>query len=412
MFVVDAGTTRAPVSFTRTGTTSVPVNTCPSVGDTMVRCPVLLGRASTVGKPAPEPAFEHEIMTMAVITIVAGHAIARHPLRTDKGKHMRRVPPVCRIILGMIVETAGSFTGRSLRAVCALLVISTVLAACASGASKPPSSGIAIVASFYPLAEAAQQVGGSLVSVGNLTAPGVEPHDLELTPHQIAAIDTADVVLYLGGGFQPAVEDALGDASGVAIDATASLRSLPVPSGEPDASLTADPHVWLDPTLYRQIVDGVRSALDQADPQHAETFDANAMAYDERLQALDGDFRSGLAHCQRTVIVTSHAAFGYLSARYGLTQEPISGLSPEAEPTAKRLADLAALVQRRGVTTIFTEELVSPKVAETLASETGVSTAVLNPLESLTPDEAAAGADYVSVMHDNLATLRTALGCT
>ncbi len=293
------------------------------------------------------------------------------------------------------------------------LVLAAPLAACSSRSDASDStSGVQIVASFYPLAEAAQQVGGSFVSVDNLTAPGVEPHDLELTPQQIEAIDTADLVLYLGGGFQPAVEDALGDATGTLIDASASLRNLPVPAGESDASLTADPHVWLDPTLYQQIVDEVRDALSQADPAHAQAFTTNARAYGRQLVQLDDEYRSGLAQCQRTLIVTSHAAFGYLSARYGLTQEPISGLSPDAEPTPQRLAELTDLVEREGVTTIFTEELVSPKVAETLANEAGVTTAVLNPLESLTPDEAAAGDDYVSVMRTDLATLRTALGCT
>jgi zinc transport system substrate-binding protein len=293
------------------------------------------------------------------------------------------------------------------------LVLVAPLPACSSRSdASDSSSGVQVVASFYPLAEAAQQVGGSFVTVDNLTAPGVEPHDLELTPHQIEAIDTADVVLYLGGGFQPAVEDALGDASGAVIDASASLRNLPVPVGESDASLTADPHVWLDPTLYQQIVNEVRDALSQADPDHAQAFASNAGAFDRQLGQLDGDYRSGLATCQRALIVTSHAAFGYLAARYGLTQDAISGLSPDAEPTPQRLASLKDLVEREGVTTIFTEELVSPKVAETLASETGTTTAVLNPLESLTPDEAAAAADYVWVMRDNLATLRTALGCT
>ncbi len=293
-----------------------------------------------------------------------------------------------------------------------LLVAGLVLAACSSRSDASDStSGVQIVASFYPLAEAAQQVGGSFVSVDNLTAPGVEPHDLELTPQQIEAIDTADLVLYLGGGFQPAVEDALGDATGTLIDASASLRNLPVPAGESDASLTADPHVWLDPTLYRQIVDEVRDTLSEADPAHAQAFTTNARAYGRQLGQLDDEYRSGLAQCQRTLIVTSHAAFGYLSARYGLTQEPISGLSPDAEPTPQRLAELTDLVEREGVTTIFTEELVSPKVAETLANEAGVTTAVLNPLESLTPDEVATGDDYVSVMRTNLATLRTALGC-
>jgi zinc transport system substrate-binding protein len=302
------------------------------------------------------------------------------------------------------------FERRRISLLVGLALLVPVLVACTSRSSSS-SDGVQVVASFYPLAEAAQQVGGSFVRVDNLTAPGVEPHDLELTPQQIEAIDTADVVVYLGGGFQPAVEDAIGDATGIVLDASAALRSLPVPSGETDASLSADPHVWLDPTLYRQIVEEVQGALDQADPAHAQAFGSNAKAYDQRLLQVDHDYRSGLADCQRALIVTSHAAFGYLATRYGLTQEPISGLSPDAEPTPRHLADIKALVEREGVTTIFTEELVSPKVAETLASETGTTTAVLNPLESLTPDEAAAGADYVSVMRDNLATLRSALGC-
>jgi zinc transport system substrate-binding protein len=268
-----------------------------------------------------------------------------------------------------------------------------------------------VVASFYPLAEAAERVGGSFVHVTNLTAPGVEPHDLELTADQIEAIDAADVVLYLGGGFQPAVEDAIGDATGIVVDASRSLRSRPVPAGESDASVTADPHVWLDPVLYEQIVEAARSALGQADPTHAQAFGANARHLDAELRGLDADYRSGLADCQRNIIVTSHAAFGYLSDRYGLIQVPITGLSPEAEPTPQHLANLKDLVERQGVTTIFTEELVSPKVAETLAQEVGAATAVLNPLESLTPEEIGAGSDYGSVMRENLSTLRAALAC-
>jgi zinc transport system substrate-binding protein len=292
---------------------------------------------------------------------------------------------------------------------CAALVVA-FLAGCSSDPSAS-SDAVRVVANFYPLAEAVQRVGADLVQVDNLTAPGVEPHDLELTPRQVEAIDAADLVVYLGGGFQPGVEDALGDASGATLDASATMRSLPVPSGEED-TLTADPHVWLDPERYREMVTEVRDALSAVDPANAATFRANAGAYERELDALDGDFRRGLADCARSLIVTSHAAFGYLAERYGLTQEAISGLSPDAEPTPQRIADLKTLVEREGVTTIFTEELVSPKVAETLASETGATTAVLNPLESLTPDEEAAGADYVSVMRDNLSILRGALGCS
>jgi zinc transport system substrate-binding protein len=270
---------------------------------------------------------------------------------------------------------------------------------CSSGRAQGQSGKVAVVAGFYPLAEAATKVGGTLVEVQNLTPPGVEPHDLELAPQQIADIQEADVVLYLGGGFAPAIEQAVAGASGVKVDL---LKGMPG---------TSDPHVWLDPVLYRRLVDTVAASLARAEPDAASTFRANAAAFDAQLETLDQEFSTGLTGCARTVIVTSHAAFGYLSARYGLTQEPIAGLSPDAEPSAQRLAELADLVERDGVTTIFTEELVSPKVADTLAQEVGVTTAVLNPLEGLTRQEVSAGEDYLSVMRANLKTLRAALGC-
>jgi zinc transport system substrate-binding protein len=239
----------------------------------------------------------------------------------------------------------------------------------------------------------------------------VEPHDLELAPNQLEAISTADVLLYLGGGFQPAVEDALSDAGGETVDVSAGLRTLPIPAGDAQASLSADPHVWLDPALYSQVVGAVEGALAKADPADASTFGSNARAFQGQLARLADEYRSGLSSCTRHVIVTTHAAFGYLALRYGLHQEAISGLSPDAEPSPGRLAQLKQLVERDGITTIFTESLVSPKVAETLAAETGATTAVLNPLESLTPQELDEGEDYPSVMRQNLVTLRTSLGC-
>lgn len=296
----------------------------------------------------------------------------------------------------------------------AVLALALLLALGASACSAPTSSTngkVSVVASFYPLAEAAERVGGSAAEVTDLTPPGVEPHDLELTPDQLEAITTADVVLYLGGGFQPAVQDALADAEGATVDVSAGLRSLSVPSGQSEPNLTADPHVWLDPVLYAQVAGKVEAALANARPSDAASFSRNAKAFEAQLSSLSDTFRSGLADCERNVIVTSHAAFGYLARRFGLRQEPISGLSPDAEPTPQHLADLQRLVERDGVTTIFTEVLVSPKVAETLASATGATTAVLDPLESLTPSELSAGDDYVSIMRQNLAKLRIALGC-
>lgn len=301
------------------------------------------------------------------------------------------------------------------RVVCAALVgasLASLLSGCSRSGSAAEVARVSVVASFYPLAEAASRVGGDLVSVQNLTPPGVEPHDLELAPDDIEAIATADVIVYLGGGFQPAVEDALAEAEhAVTVDALNAVATNAVPASEAEEGLTVDPHVWLDPARYEDIVRAVADALAKADPANEATYAANAEAYIAQIAALDEEFRAGLSDCERTTIVTSHEAFGYLADAYGLTQVGILGLSPEAEPDPRRLAELRDLVEREGVTTIFAEELVSPKVAETLASEAGVQVAVLNPIESLTDAQEKSGEDYLSLMRENLDTLRKALDC-
>jgi zinc transport system substrate-binding protein len=281
-----------------------------------------------------------------------------------------------------------------------------------SPSASPVAVALHIVAAFYPLQEAAQRVGGARVDITDLTAPGVEPHDLELTPDDVEAIATADVVLYLGQGFQPAIQDAVVDAEGTAVDLLAGFPTLPPAVGTDETGADVDPHVWLDPILYAALVGEVAQAFGEADPAHAAFYHANGDAFTRELAKLGGEFREGLRHCASNLIVTNHAAFGYLADAYGLQQEAISGLSPEAEPSADRLATLKDLVQRQGVTTIFTEELVSPKVAETLADEAGVGTAVLHTIEGLTQEEAAAGETYVSLMRKNLQTLEGALGCS
>jgi len=295
-----------------------------------------------------------------------------------------------------------------------VIVLAVGSAACAStgDASNGSDGEPRVVASFYPLAEAAEVVGGELVTVDNLTPPGVEPHDLELAPDDLEALVTADVVLYIGGGFQPAVEDGVDQSEGAVVDVLDSVGALrPPPEGE-DEELATDPHVWLDPKRYSNIVGAVAAAFADAAPESAAEFESNADAFRARLDTLSAEFADGLAACDSRIVVTNHAAFGYLADAYGLDQVAISGVSPEAEPDPAHLAELAELVEREGITTIFTEELTSPEVAEALADEAGVSTAVLNPLEGLTPEEADAGEDYVSVMRENLETLRVALGCT
>ena len=253
-----------------------------------------------------------------------------------------------------------------------------------------------MVAAFYPLAYAAERLGGPGFDVTNLTPPGAEPHDLELAPQEVARIQTASVVLYLSHGFQPAVSKAVEQAKGKKVDI---LSGLPLHAAE-EAGLTADPHVWLDPILFSRVVMRIGTSLGRS---------SSSLVAD--LHKLDRDYRRGLRDCKRHEVVTSHAAFGYLAARYGLQQVSITGLTPETEPTPKQLAHVIQVVQQTHATTVFFETLVSPRLADTVAREVGARTAVLDPIEGLTPAEKQRGDDYLTLMRRNLAALRKALTC-
>ncbi|MCA1727398.1 MAG: zinc ABC transporter substrate-binding protein [Actinobacteria bacterium] len=278
--------------------------------------------------------------------------------------------------------------------------VSLLLAGCPAG--RDDDGRVSVVASFYPLAEAARRVGGDLVTVADLTPAGAEPHDLEPTTDQVDAILDADLVVYLGSGFQPSLEQAVEGRDGPTLDALVQVT---------EAGERTDPHVWLDPRLMMQMVDAVSVELQHLDPANAEGFGHLASVFQGEIDRLDGRYRQRLSDCERDLVVTAHDAFGHLADRYQLRVESIAGISPEAEPDPERLAELADLVRDQGVTTIFTEELVSPDVAETLAREAGVRTEVLSPIESLTAAQQAEGEDYVSLMDANLQKLADALGC-
>jgi zinc transport system substrate-binding protein len=299
------------------------------------------------------------------------------------------------------------------RRIVALSGAAVLLAACGGSAGGSEDDGtIDVVASFYPLAEAADRIGDDLATVTNLTPPGVEPHDFELAPDNVEAVANADVVLYLGGGFQPALEEALDEAEdAIVLDALDVVPTEPPPPEEAEEGVTVDPHVWLDPSRFATIAERVATTFGEADEANAETYSANANAYATELRELDDAFRTGLSDCKRSTMVTAHAAFGYLADAYGLTQIPIAGVSPESEPDAQHLAELRDVVVEQGVTTIFTEELVSPDVAESLAREAGVEVDVLSTIEGLTEEQMADGEDYASLMNANLQALRRALGC-
>jgi len=293
------------------------------------------------------------------------------------------------------------------------------LSACSAYTDAPAASGdpgsakLQVAVAFYPFEFVVDRVGGDQVAVENLTAPGAEPHDLELTPQQVASLSTVDLVVYQSG-FQPAVDTAVQQAQPKQTIDTASFLTMMKASqdGADTGSSTSaeDPHTWLDPTNLAAIAEHVRDALSETDPSHAEAFAANATALVADLTALDQEFTDGLAQCQRTTFITSHAAFGYLAHRYHLEQVGIRGLEPDVEPTAARIAEVQQIARDEGVTTIFFETLVSPVVAESIARDLGLATDVLDPLEGLTDESR--GNDYLEVMRANLSALRTANSCS
>jgi zinc transport system substrate-binding protein len=277
----------------------------------------------------------------------------------------------------------------------ALLLLAPLVVACGSS----DSDGIRVEAAFYPFAYVVEQVGGSAVEVDSLTSPGVEPHDLELRPRQVGAVQTADLVVYQRH-FQAAVDDAV-DEAGRSDGTTIDVATLV------DAH---DPHTWLDPATMVKLTASVRDHLVRLDPDHAPTYRANADRLTAGLMTLDHDLRTGLAHCERDTIVTSHEAFGHLASRYGLTQVPIAGVDPSSEPSPAQLASISRLVEKQHVTTIFTEELVSPAIADAIARETGVRTATLDPIEGLSDDTS--DETYVTLMRRNLEAIRKANACS
>ncbi|MEV6813723.1 metal ABC transporter substrate-binding protein [Micromonospora sp. NPDC051296] len=319
-------------------------------------------------------------------------------------------------------------TPRALAATTATLFALAGVTACSTDGTPAGADPdrVDVVAGFYPLQFLAERIGGDAVAVTNLARPGAEPHDLELNPRQVGQISEASLVVFLHG-FQPAVDEAVEQNAGdrafdVAtvqplLDATAGGHDHDH-EGEEHAEEHADgggsdgakdPHVWLDPTRLATIGDQLAERLGTVDPDRAGEYTARAGALRTALEELDAEFTEGLKTCQRREIVVSHTAFGYLAQKYQLEQIAVTGLSPEDEPSAQRLAAAIEEARAHQATTIFFETLVSPKVAETIAREVGAQTAVLDPIEGLSTEN---GADYLSVMRTNLQTLRTALSCS
>ncbi|MFF1415204.1 metal ABC transporter substrate-binding protein [Streptomyces sp. NPDC058289] len=312
----------------------------------------------------------------------------------------------------------------------AVALAATALTACSgtAGAAGAKDGKLDVMASFYPMQFLAEQIGKDHVKVDTLTKPGVEPHDLEITPKQTAQLGEADVVLYLKT-LQPAVDKAVAQSGVKNIVDAATLTKLEVhgtsghdhgaEEGRPSEGAAdghdhshgeagEDPHVWLDPFKYAEIAKGVGAALEKSDPDHAADYKKNTDELVAKLGALDTEFKDGLKNTASKTFITTHSAFGYLSERYGLDQEGISGVDPESEPSPARMKELQTLAKQDNVSTVFFETLASDKTAKTLAADTGLKTDVLDPLEGIT--DKSQGADYFEVMRANLKNLQKALG--
>lgn len=309
----------------------------------------------------------------------------------------------------------------------AVALAATALTACSgtAGAAGAKDGKLDVMASFYPMQFLAEQIGKDHVKVDTLTKPGVEPHDLEITPKQTAQLGEADVVLYLKT-LQPAVDKAVAQSGVKNIVDAATLTKLEVhgTSGHDDHEHAAegegdghdhshseageDPHVWLDPVKYAEIAKGVGAALATSDPDHSADYQKNTDELVAKLGTLDTEFKDGLKNTASKTFITTHSAFGYLAERYGLDQEGISGVDPESEPSPARMKELQSLAKQDNVSTVFFETLASDKTAKTLATDTGLKTDVLDPLEGIT--DKSQGADYFEVMRANLKNLQKALG--
>ena len=310
-----------------------------------------------------------------------------------------------------------------LSAACSLMLVSCGDTNSTVNPGTDDSPSITVVASFYPIAEIVSRIGGTDINVIALTPPGEGAHDVQLTSKNLDTLSSANLVFYIGDGFQPDVEKAVSSlpSSVTAVDLLTSLELLPIvqqlsgTEGETDGEVLAsgkDPHVWLDPANMVAMSRTVADVLSQSSPSLSETFSSNASAYISELESLGAEIDTTLAACESRILVTSHRAFAYLAHRANLSQVAISGVNPEQEPTAKSLETIAAFAEKNKVNTIFFEVLLPKDLAATLAEKIGATAQVLDPIEGLTGDELAKGATYVSIQRENIRRIAQGLRCS
>jgi len=293
-----------------------------------------------------------------------------------------------------------------------ILLIAVIVFTIRIGFSKPTTSNkLQMIASFYPLYFFAQQIGGDKANVMNITPAAAEPHDYELTTQDVVRIDQSKMLILNGGKLEPwgdKIRDELQGSNVLIVTAGDGLADKQL---NESGQAIQDPHVWLDPILAKKEVVNIELGFEKIDPGDKAYYQANANKLEAELDQLNSEYANGLKNCQKKDFVTSHAAFGYLAAQYGINQVAISGVSPDEEPSSQKLAEIADLVKKEDIKIIFFESLVSPKLSQTIAQETGAAARVLDPIEGLTQADLNKGRNYLTVMKDNLSALETALQC-
>ncbi|MBA4701427.1 MAG: zinc ABC transporter substrate-binding protein [Ruminococcus sp.] len=286
--------------------------------------------------------------------------------------------------------------------------------------SESGDEKLQILASFYPMYDFAQKVGGDKVEVTNMVPAGTEPHDWEPTATDIRQLEDADVFVYNGAGMEHWAEDILASLDNQDLTIVEASKGLEFIEGEAheheedeeehededDHDTGYDPHVWLNPLNAKAEMENIKNALVEADPENEDYYTENYEKYSAKFDQLDEKYKEELADIKGKDIIVAHEAFGYLCNAYGLNQVGIEGLSPDSEPDPARMKEIIEFAKENQIKTIFFEELVSPKVAETIAAEIGAKTSVLNPLEGLNDEQLEAGEDYFSIMEENLTALK------
>ncbi|MCR4430196.1 MAG: metal ABC transporter substrate-binding protein [Tepidanaerobacteraceae bacterium] len=286
-----------------------------------------------------------------------------------------------------------------------IIMASLALAASACGAKNAApeenaSYQLKIYTTFYPLYDFTKKIVGDMADVENMIPAGVEPHDFEPSPRQMAALYSAKVFIFLGEPMDTWAKKA---------ESQLAAKGVRVVEAGKGLIRDNDPHVWLDPVMAKEMSRRICKAVEDVDAKNKSYYEKNMLLLGKKFDELDERYKEGLSAVSRKDIVTSHSTLGYLSKRYGLNQISITGLSPQEEPSPRKMAELAQICREKGIKYIFFETLASPKLSETLAREVGAQTLVFNPVEGLTEEEIKAGEDYFSIMEKNLENLKEAL---